>query len=43
MCSGALYLSIISNLYYAAKDSKRGFKAMGGKLHPKTKVSGGIL
>tara|TARA_B100000700_G_scaffold113358_1_gene127437 strand:- start:27 stop:476 length:450 start_codon:yes stop_codon:yes gene_type:complete len=43
MCAGALYWSRISNLYYAAKDSKRGFKAMGGKLHPKTKVSGGIL
>ena len=43
MCAGALYWSRISNLYYAAKDSKRGFKAIGGKLHPKTKVSGGIL
>ena len=43
MCAGALYWSRISNLYYAAKDSKRGFKAMGGKLHPKTKVNGGIL
>ena len=43
MCAGALYWSRISNLYYAAKDSKRGFKAMGGKLHPKTKVIGGIL
>ncbi len=43
MCAGALYWSRISNLYYSAKDSKRGFKAMGGKLHTKTKVSGGIL
>ena len=43
MCAGALYWSRISNLYYAAKDSKRGFKAMGGRLHPKTKVIGGIL
>ena len=43
MCAGALYWSRISNLYYAAKDSKRGFKAMGGRLHPKTKVNGGIL
>ena len=43
MCAGALYWSRISNLYYAAKDSKRGFKAMGGSLHPKTKVNGGIL
>ena len=43
MCAGALYWSRISNLYYAAKDSKRGFKAIGGRLHPKTKVIGGIL
>lgn len=43
MCAGALYWSRISNLYYAAKDSKRGFNAMGGRLHPKTKVNGGIL
>ena len=43
MCAGALYWSRISNLYYAAKDSKRGFKAMGGRLHPKTKVNVCIL
>tara|TARA_Y100000746_G_scaffold69470_1_gene57888 strand:- start:878 stop:1327 length:450 start_codon:yes stop_codon:yes gene_type:complete len=43
MCAGALYWSRISNLYYAAKDSKRGYKNMGGRLHPKTKTNGGIL
>ena len=43
MCAGALYWSRISNLFYGAKDSKRGYKAMGGRLHPKTKVNSGIL
>src|SRR5680860_694766 len=43
MCAGALYWSQISNLIYAAEDPKRGYNAMGGKLHPKTKVKKGIL
>ena len=43
MCAGALYWSRISNLYYATKDSKRGFNSTGGQLHPKTKVKSGIL
>ena len=43
MCAGALYWSRISHLFYAAKDLKRGFTTMGSKLHPKTKVSSGIL
>ncbi len=43
MCAGALYWSRISKLFYAAKDSKRGYKKMGGCLHPKTKVNSGIL
>ncbi len=43
MCAGALYWSRISNLFYAAKDSKRGFNTMGGRLHPKTVVNSGIL
>jgi len=43
MCAGALYWSQISKLVYAATDEKRGFKALGTKLHPKTKVIGGIL
>lgn len=43
MCAGALYWSQISRLVYAAEDPHRGYRAMGGKLHPKTKVSQGIL
>lgn len=43
MCAGALYWSQISKIVYAAEDPQRGFGAMGTKLHPKTKISGGIL
>jgi len=43
MCAGALYWSQISKIVYAASDEKRGCKAMETKLHPKTKIKGGIL
>lgn len=43
MCAGALYWSQISKVVYGASDVKRGFNAMGGKLHPKTEVVFGIL
>lgn len=43
MCAGALYWSQISKLVFAAEDEKRGYRAMNGKLHPKTKVKIGIL
>ena len=43
MCAGALYWSRISKIYFGAEDPKRGFKKLGTKLHPKTKVFGGIL
>ncbi|HET7361332.1 MAG TPA: nucleoside deaminase [Salinimicrobium sp.] len=43
MCAGALYWSQISKLIFAAEDPKRGFRAMGTQLHPKTKVEYGIL
>ncbi|EWH13848.1 CMP/dCMP deaminase zinc-binding protein [Cellulophaga geojensis KL-A] len=43
MCAGALYWSQISKIVYAAKDVKRGFTVMGTTLHPKTKISGGLL
>ena len=43
MCAGALYWSQISKLVYGASDDKRGYKAMGTKLHPKTKVVSGVL
>lgn len=43
MCAGALYWSQISKLVYAAADPKRGFRVMGGKLHPKTKIVSGVM
>ncbi|MHA7842083.1 MAG: nucleoside deaminase [Winogradskyella sp.] len=43
MCAGALYWSQISKVVYGASDEQRGFMTMGTKLHPKTKVVGGIL
>ncbi|MEA1787598.1 nucleoside deaminase [Arenibacter sp. GZD96] len=43
MCAGALYWSQISKVVYGASDPERGFVALGTKLHPKTKVVGGLL
>ncbi len=43
MCAGALYWSQISKIVYAAEDPQRGCGVMGTKLHPKTKIEGGIM
>lgn len=43
MCAGALYWSQISNVVYGARDEQRGCLEMGTKLHPKTKMTGGVL
>ncbi len=43
MCAGALYWSQISNIVYGARDEERGCIGMKTKLHPKTKMVGGIL
>lgn len=43
MCAGALYWSQISQIVFAAEDKKRGYRAMGGKLHPKTKIKTGVM
>ena len=43
MCAGALYWSQITKIVYGASDEKRGYKALGTQLHPKTKVVHGIL
>jgi tRNA(adenine34) deaminase len=43
MCAGALYWSQISRIVYGARDEDRGFIKMETKLHPKTKVKGGIM
>ena len=43
MCAGALYWSQLSRIVYGASDELRGFRKMGGKLHPKTKVTPGVM
>lgn len=43
MCAGALYWSQISNIVCGAEDSKRGYRAIGGQIHPKTKITFGVL
>jgi len=43
MCAGALYWSQISNIVYAARDEERGCINLNTKLHPKTKMTGGVF
>ncbi len=43
MCAGALYWSQISNIVYGARDEERGCIKLKTKLHPKTKIKGGIM
>lgn len=43
MCAGALFWSQISKIIYGARDEQRGCIALKTKLHPKTKMKGGIL
>lgn len=43
MCAGALYWSQVSRVVFGAEDDYRGYRAMGGKLHPKTEVVTGIM
>lgn len=43
MCAGALYWSQITKIVFGAADEKRGYRAMGTQLHPKTVVVSGIL
>ena len=43
MCGGALFWSQISKIVYGAKDQERGCINLKTKLHPKTKIVGGIL
>jgi tRNA(adenine34) deaminase len=43
MCAGALFWSQMDKVVFGAPDEKRGFRAMGGQLHPKTEVVGGVL
>lgn len=43
MCAGALYWSQIPKIVYGATDPQRGYSGTGGNLHPKTKVTRGVL
>ncbi|KJD35197.1 CMP deaminase [Tamlana sedimentorum] len=43
MCAGALYWSQIGKIVYGARDEERGCINLNTKLHPKTKMTGGIL
>jgi tRNA(adenine34) deaminase len=43
MCAGALFWSQITKIVYGARDEQRGCIAMETKLHPKTKMTGGLL
>lgn len=43
MCAGALYWSQIDKVIFGAEDLHRGYRTMGGKLHPKTVVEHGLL
>lgn len=43
MCAGALYWSQISKIVYGARDEQRGCINLNTKLHPKTKMVGGVL
>ena len=43
MCAGALAWSQISNIVYGARDEQRGCISLKTKLHPKTKMKGGVL
>ena len=43
MCAGGLYWSQISRIVYGARDEQRGCIVLNTKLHPKTKMEGGLL
>ena len=44
MCAGASYWTQITNIFYGARDPRRGFSLLNNNiLHPKTTVKGGIL
>jgi tRNA(adenine34) deaminase len=43
MCAGALFWSQISKIVYGARDEQRGCINLNTKLHPKTKLQGGIM
>ena len=43
MCAGALFWSQISKIVYGTRDEERGCINLNTKLHPKTKMVGGVM
>ena len=43
MCAGALFWSQITKIVFGARDLQRGYINLKTKLHPKTKIVGGVL
>ncbi len=43
MCAGASYWTQIGRIVFGAADSQRGYQHFQTTLHPKTKVTGGVL
>jgi tRNA(adenine34) deaminase len=43
MCAGASYWTQIGRVVFGARDAQRGYIKMNPTLHPKTKVSRGVL
>lgn len=43
MCFGALYWSQISRVVYSAEEKNNGVNVVRSKIHPKTKIEGGVL
>jgi tRNA(adenine34) deaminase len=43
MCAGASYWAQLGKIVFGAADQARGFGSTNIKLHPKTKVVGGVL
>ncbi len=43
MCAGALYWSQITKIVCGAEDAKRGYRSIGGQIHPKTEITFGVL
>ena len=43
MCAGAMYWAQLTRLVFGASDPHRGYRKLKTTLHPKTKVSYGVL
>ena len=43
MCAGAAYWTQIGKIVFGAHDQHRGYQHFKTQLHPKTKVTGGVL